>query len=171
MSYVKSLVRKRSHIILPTIDPQAKVLDALKKLEKLDVSALLVIDNKDKILGIFSERDYARKIFLEGRQSPFTLVQNVMTKEVLYVGLDNTIEECMFIMVEKGVRHLPVLDNNDLIDFLSMNDVVKSVVDDKDFLINQLTQYITGSQANQSKFLEKKIASKNNRIHLTQMGL
>lgn len=170
MICVRNIVRKKVQRNLPTIDPGVTVLDALKELSKLDVGALLVIKN-EKILGIFSERDYARKIVLEGRQSPSTLVQHVMTRNVLYVGLDNTIEECIFIMVEKRIRHLPVISNSELIDFLSIKDVIESIVDEKEFLINQLTQYITGSRSNQNQFLPTNLISEENLIQMNRMSL
>lgn len=170
MILVRHLIRNRIQRDLPTINPEATVLSALKQLAKLDVGALLVV-RREKIIGIFSERDYAQKIALEGVQSPLTLVHSVMTRDILYVGLDNTIEECLCIMIKKRVKHLPVFSNDELVDFLSMRDVVEKLIDGKNFLISQLTQYITGSQFHHVQFSPIDLSVENHSLQMEKIAL
>jgi len=120
------------------------VFDALKLMAEKEVGALLVIDG-DKLAGIFSERDYARKVILKGRSSRSLPVRDIMTTDVLYIHPDLELEECMAIMTEKRLRHLPVMENDALTGIISIGDVVKAVIDEKEFLISQLENYIHGA--------------------------
>ena len=129
---------------IATIAPEETVLRALELMAKHDVGALLVLEG-DRLAGVFSERDYARKVILQGKASKSTKVSEIMTEKVVYVTLDRTIEECMAIMTEKHFRHLPVLDDNQMVvGIVSIGDVVKEMVSQQKFIIGQLENYITG---------------------------
>jgi CBS domain-containing protein len=108
-----------------------------------DVGALLVVD-KENLVGIFSERDYARKLILKKRSSKDTNVGELMTREVLYIEPQSTVEDCMALMTAKRVRHLPVLENERLIGIVTIGDVVKQIISDQEFTIQQLERYIKG---------------------------
>ena len=142
MSTVRELLTIKGHDIW-SIAPQAMAYEALQLMSEKDVGALLVVV-KGKLVGIFSERDYARKVVLEGRSSRDTQVAQLMSHEVLYVGPQNTTEDCMALMTAKRVRHLPVMENNRLIGIVTIGDVVKQVIADRQFAIDQLEKYITG---------------------------
>lgn len=126
---------------LCTISPGASVLDALKQMAEKNVGALLVVEN-DKLVGIVSERDYARKVILLGKSSQDTLVKQVMTEGPICVQPDNTVEECMALMTDKRVRHLPVVENEKLLGVLSIGDLVKETISEQQFMIKQLESYI-----------------------------
>ena len=129
---------------LATVSPGQSVLRALEIMADVDVGALLVLDGK-QLVGVFSERDYARKVILQGKASRHTLVSEVMTDKVICVAPERTLEECMAIMTEKHIRHLPVLDDNQMvIGIVSIGDVVKEMVSQQKFIIGQLENYITG---------------------------
>jgi len=124
-----------------TIGPEATVFDALKMLGEKDIGALVVRDG-EKVVGIFSERDYARKIIVLERRSRETSVREIMSPRVLCVTPDRTTDECMALMTNKRVRHLPVLEDGKLAGVVSIGDVVKALISEKEFLIEQLTNYI-----------------------------
>jgi CBS domain-containing protein len=124
-----------------SIDPDATVLDALKRLEEKNVGALLVMKGA-RLVGIFSERDYARRMILHGRASKDTAVREVMTSEVFTIAPEATSGECMVHMTDRHVRHLPVVDNGRVVGVISIGDVVRSVIDDLRFTIRQLEGYI-----------------------------
>jgi CBS domain-containing protein len=105
------------------------------------IGALLVIENGN-IVGIMSERDYARKVALEGKSSRDATVKEIMSDKVIYVDIDRLVEECMALMIDKRIRHLPVYENDKLTGLISIGDVVKAIIDEKEFVINQLVQYI-----------------------------
>ncbi len=128
-----------------SISPDSLIFDALRLMAEKNVGALVVMD-KHKVVGIFSERDYARKVFLQGKSSKETQVQEAMTENVLFVRPDQTIEDCMALMSAKHVRHLPVMENDKLIGVISIGDVVKALIAQKEFIIEQLTNYITGNR-------------------------
>ena len=108
-----------------------------------NVGALLVIE-KEKLVGIFSERDYARKVILKDKSSKNTSVGELMTREVFYIDADSSLEEIMALMTAKRIRHLPVLKNNQLIGIVTLGDVVKQIISDQQFAIRELEKYITG---------------------------
>ena len=124
-----------------SIDPDATVLDALKRLEEKNVGALLVMKG-GRLVGIFSERDYARRMILHGRSSRETAVREVMTPEVFTIAPEATSGECMVHMTDRHIRHLPVLENGRVVGVISIGDVVRAVIDDLRFTIRQLEGYI-----------------------------
>jgi signal-transduction protein with cAMP-binding, CBS, and nucleotidyltransferase domain len=126
-----------------SIAPQRTVYEALKVMAEKNVGALVVLEG-GRVVGILSERDYARKVILRGLASPETPVSKIMTSQVYYVKPEQGIEEAMALMTEKRVRHLPILENDQLVGVLSIGDLVKAIVAEKEYLINQLENYITG---------------------------
>ena len=129
---------------LAAVAPDQSVLRAIEIMAEVDVGALLVLDGK-RLCGIFSERDYTRKVILQGKASRHTPVSEVMTGKVIYVTQDRTIEECMAIMTDKHIRHLPILDEkHNVLGIISIGDVVKEMVSQQKFIIGQLENYITG---------------------------
>ncbi|MCP4707017.1 MAG: CBS domain-containing protein [Planctomycetes bacterium] len=143
MKYVQQLLKKKGNDVW-TISQDAPVFDALQLMAQKNVGALIVVDQK-KVVGIFSERDYARKS-LDFDDSPrITPVREIMVSRVIYVTSDNTVEECMALFTQKRVRHLPVMDNQELVGIISIGDVVKNLIAEKDFLIEQLEHYIAAS--------------------------
>jgi CBS domain-containing protein len=142
MTTVQDLLDTKGHDVY-YVRPDDMVLDALKLMENRDVGAVLVKDDA-KLLGIFTERHYARNVFLKGKSSPKTPIRDVMTEEVICVVPEQTIEACMALMTEKRVRHFPVLEDNDVIGVISIGDIVKSIIADQKFTIEQLEHYIRG---------------------------
>ncbi|MDO8700560.1 MAG: CBS domain-containing protein [Deltaproteobacteria bacterium] len=126
-----------------SIGPDASVFDALKLMAEKDVGALVVLDGGN-LVGIISERDYARKIALLGRASPTTQVKEIMTTDVVCVDPEQNVDECMAVVTEKRIRHLPVLEIGKLIGLISIGDLVKSIITEQQFIIEQLERYITG---------------------------
>ena len=126
-----------------SIAPGASVFDAMKLMAEKGIGALIVREG-ERVAGVISERDYARKVILEGRSSPTTEVREIMTSHVLYAGPDHTIEECMAIMTDKRIRHLPVLDGGRLMGVISIGDLVKAIISEQQFRIEQLEKYIAG---------------------------
>ena len=126
---------------LCTIGPEGRVYDALKVMADKDVGALLVVHN-DKLVGILSERDYARKVILHGKSSHDTPVKEIMTERVICVQPQNTVEECMALMSDKHIRHLPVIEHDKLIGILSIGDLVKETISEQQLVIKQLETYI-----------------------------
>ena len=135
------LAAKNSRII--SVHPEESVLDALKIMAENNVGAVLVVD-EGKLEGIFTERDYARKVALQGKTSSDTRVREIMTSKVFYVSPDRTTEESMALMTEKRCRHLPVLDaEHKVLGIVSIGDLVKEALDQQRFIIEQLESYIT----------------------------
>jgi len=124
-----------------TIAPNATVFDALTLIAEKDIGALLVVEN-DEVVGIFSERDYARKIILHGKSSKDTEVQEIMTSEVLCVSPNQSVRKCMALMTDKRIRHIPVLDDGRLVGVISIGDVVKAIIAEQQIIINHLEDYI-----------------------------
>ena len=142
MITVKDILDEKGHTAW-TIGPDAKVLEALELMAKKGLGALVVLEN-DEIAGIMSERDYARKIMLMGRQSQDTPVKDIMTREVYGVHDDTTAEECMALMTDKHIRHLPVCKEGKLAGIISIGDVVKAIIDQQKVTIENLENYIMG---------------------------
>ncbi|MCU7548089.1 CBS domain-containing protein [Chitinophagaceae bacterium LB-8] len=142
MGTVRNILQAKGNAV-HSVSPDTSVYDALESLEEKNVGALIVCDN-GKLVGIFTERDYARKVILKGRSSKDTVVGDIMSDHPIYVIPDNTIEECMQVMTNKYIRHLPVLDRGELIGIISIGDVVKYMLKEKDFIIENLEHYITG---------------------------
>ena len=128
---------------LSIIAPNATVYEAIKLMADKEIGALLVMEG-DNLLGILTERDYARKIILLGKSSKETGVQEVMTTKVMVVTSGNTVEECMAIMTDKHVRHLPVVEHGKVIGIISIGDAVKAIISEQHFTINNLVNYIMG---------------------------
>jgi CBS domain-containing protein len=141
MTIVRHILDKKGQLVW-TIRPDHTVFAAIEEMARKDVGALVVVDNGDPI-GIFTERHYARDVFLKGRSSPTTVVKDVMRTGFLYVTPERTVEECMAIMTAERVRHLPVMNDGNLVGLISIGDLVKSIIEDREFVIDQLTNYIT----------------------------
>jgi CBS domain-containing protein len=142
MASVGQLLRSKGNAVW-SVTPDTTVYDAIKLMAQKEVGALLVLEG-DKLMGIISERDYARKVILRGRSSKDTPVRDIMTERVLYVRPEQTIEECMALMTAKRVRHLPVCEDDHVIGVVSIGDLVKSVISQQEYLIQQLENYIAG---------------------------
>ena len=143
MKTIRELLQAKGHASW-SIGPDATVYEALEVMAEKNVGAVLVMESS-RLVGIFSERDYARKVVLHGKASKTTLVREVMTERVMYVGPEQTAEECMALMTDKRVRHLPVMEGGEVIGIISIGDVVKSIISEQEFLIEQLERYITGT--------------------------
>ncbi|MGA2546405.1 MAG: CBS domain-containing protein [Rectinemataceae bacterium] len=151
METVKNILENKGNKIV-SVGPDATLAEALKVMADDNVGAVLVIDKKSKIAGIFSERDFARKSITEGRTVAITKVSEIMTPQVLYVKPDTSISDCMNLMTEKRIRHLPVLANGKLMGVISIGDVVKAllkvqdtVISEQEVQIGMLNNFITGS--------------------------
>ena len=143
MTTVRQLLKTKG-TKLWTISPQATAYDGLKMMADQNLGAFLAVEN-GKLVGIFSERDYARKVILKGKSSRDTPVSELMVTSVIYVSQDNTIEECMALITNKRIRHLPVLENNELIGIVTIGDVVKQIISEQEITIRELEKYIKGS--------------------------
>lgn len=142
MKRVKDILEVKGREIW-SIEPGASVYDAMKLMAEKEIGSLLVMEG-GKLVGLISERDYARKVILKGRSSRTTQVREIMTAHVLYAQLEQNIEECMALMTDKRVRHLPVVDEGQLIGVISIGDLVKSIITEQRFVIEQLERYIKG---------------------------
>ena len=138
---VKDILQEKGSDVL-TVPPTETVFNALEKMAELNVGAVVVIDDHGTVVGIMSERDYARKIVLKGISSLDTPVGNIMSKTVEFTHPHNSIEECMALMTESRYRHLPVIDGGELVGMISIGDLVKATIEEKEFMINQLRNYI-----------------------------
>lgn len=125
-----------------TIEPTATVLEAIRRMAAKDIGSLLVTD-AGRVAGIFTERHYARNVFLKGRSSPQTTVGEVMESMVVCIRPDQSVEEAMALMSDKRVRHLPVMENGRLLGLVSIGDLVKAIISDREFVIEQLEHYIS----------------------------
>jgi len=144
MTTVHSVLQTKGHDIWG-VAPDTLVFDALKVMAEKNVGALLVME-QNKLIGIFSERDYARKVVLKGESSHSVHIREIMTSIVVFVRPEQSIEECMALMTSKHVRHLPVLANEKVIGLISIGDVVKAIISEHEYTIKQLENYITGSR-------------------------
>jgi CBS domain-containing protein len=142
MITVKRLLEKKGSAVW-SISPHAMVYEALSLMAEKNIGAVLVIDG-GVLVGILSERDYARKIILKGKRSVDTLVWEIMTPDVIFVNPDQPLDECMALMTEKRIRHLPVFSRGELIGLISIGDVVKELISEKEFVIEQMENYIAG---------------------------
>jgi CBS domain-containing protein len=142
MHNARDVIRQKGNQVF-SVKPDTSVLDALRLMADKNAGAVIVTAD-DKVIGILSERDCVRKLELAGRTAAETQVQAIMTGDVLYVEAGQSIEECMAIMIDKSVRHLPVYENGKLLGVISVRDVLKEVVDYQKFMISQLEHYISG---------------------------
>ena len=142
MKLVSQILESKGHDTW-AVNPSDTVYDSLQLMADKEIGALLVMDG-DKLIGIVTERDYARKVILEGKSSKKSSVSEIMTKRVLCVSPERTIDECMALMTDKRVRHLPVLDHKRVVGVLSIGDLVKAMISEQQVLIDQLQHYISG---------------------------
>jgi len=146
MKTAADVLKAKAHQAVLTIAPTASVFDALRLMAEKNIGALLVLEG-EAVAGIISERDYARKIILMARSSRETPVSEIMTTAVMYVRPTQTTEECMVLMTENRLRHLPVMDGGKLLGLISIGDLVKSIISDQKFMIEQLEHYISGGSS------------------------
>ena len=142
MSFVRDVLNAKDSKI-QSISPKATVYEALEKMSEKEIGALVVMENR-KVVGIISERDYARKIILQKKNSKSTLVKEIMSSDLVSVTTETSVEDAMVLMTGKHVRHLPVFEKTKFVGIISIGDVVKSIISNKDFLINQLSDYVAG---------------------------
>ncbi|RIL08954.1 MAG: hypothetical protein DCC75_07670, partial [Proteobacteria bacterium] len=143
-STVRDILKEKGSQDVVVISPSRTVFEAIALMAKHNIGALPVVD-KDEIVGIISERDYARRIILENRSSKATKVSEIMDSKVFYATLQDNCRDLMSLMTENRVRHLPVLKGEKIIGLVSMGDVVKSIISDQEFLLGEMTRFITGS--------------------------
>lgn len=146
MQTVAHILQEKSGKTVCSIAPTARVSDAIKMLADKGIGALLVM-NGEQIAGIVSERDYTRKVELLGRSASETLVSEIMSSSVICVGPGHTNEQCMALITENRIRHLPVVENGKLIGLISIGDLVKDIIAEQQFTIEQLEHYIYGTRA------------------------
>lgn len=144
MKSVRQVLKDKGYAI-ETIAPQASVYEALQKMANRELGALVVFE-AGEICGLFSERDYARKVILQGRFSKDTQVQEIMTRRVITVEPQQTVEACMVLMTDKHIRHLPVVEEGRLIGIVSIGDIVKAVIEAQRLTIEELETYITSGR-------------------------
>lgn len=142
MTTIRQLLKTKGNDIW-TVAPESTVFDALKLMAEKNVGALLVTEN-DALVGIISERDYAREGILKGLTSESTLVSDIMVTRVVFANPEESIEQCMALMSSKHIRHLPVMEDGKLVGIVSIGDLVLSIISDQKFMIDQLEKYITG---------------------------
>ena len=146
---VRQILSEKGHEVWST-SPDATVFEALKFMSDKSIGALVVLDNLE-VVGVFSERDYARKVTLKGKSSKKLPVKEIMTRRVVCVQPDNTTEDCMALMTDKHIRHLPVVEGDELVGIISIGDVVKAIISQQELVIEQLENYITGAYLSVSK--------------------
>ncbi|HSR20692.1 MAG TPA: CBS domain-containing protein [Anaerolineales bacterium] len=144
MHSARDLIRQKGGRVF-SVKPDASVMQALELMAEKNIGAVMVM-NGEVVVGILSERDCIRKLDLAGRSATDTLVQEIMTTNVLYVEAGQTLEECMALMIDKNIRHLPVYEKQQLLGLISVRDVLKEVVDYQKFMITQLEHYIASSK-------------------------
>ena len=142
MRLVQDILNHKGHDIF-SVDPEATIFSAIETMADRRIGALLVMQG-GKPVGIVTERDYARKVALEGRSSRDSKVRDIMSTRVLCVSPDRTIEDCMALMTGRRARHLPVVDHKEVIGLISIGDLVKAMIAEQQFMIDQLHDYITG---------------------------
>jgi len=143
MTRIEDILKLNKNRQIWTISKDQSVMQALILMSEKNIGAIIIVDNNDFPIGIFSERDYARKIILKGKSSKDTLLDEVMTKELITVTRDYKIDQCMEIMIEKRIRHLPVLENKKIVGIISIGDVLKIMIKEQKELINHLQKFIT----------------------------
>ena len=143
MGSVNAILKTKGNTTF-TITPDTIVYKALEIMVEKNVGALLVMEN-EKLAGIFTERGYARKVILKGKSSKETMIGEIMTRDLITVSLNTSIDSCMRLMTGKHIRHLPVVDNGQLLGIISIGDVVKYIIEEQKFIIENMEHYITGS--------------------------
>ena len=142
MDTVRNILQLKGNMVY-TVSPDSSVYEALEILEENNLGSLVVVEDDGQLDGIFTERDYARKVILKGRSSKETLVRHIMTERPVYVTPDIEIGDCMKLMSQKFIRHLPVLENGKLVGLVSIGDLVNYIMNQKDFIIENLEHYIS----------------------------
>jgi len=142
MTLLRDIIHRKGGDVY-SVEPDTSVLEALKLMADKNTGAVMVLD-KGKVAGILSERDCVRRVDLHGRNARDTKVKEIMTSKVLYVQASQTLEECVAIMIDKNIRHMPVFEGSELIGLISARDALKEMVDQQKFVISQLEHYITG---------------------------
>ena len=140
METVTRLLQKKGHTVW-TVTPEMSVYEALKLMADKNIGAVMVLED-DQVVGIMTERDYARKVILHDKSSKTTAVREIMSPCVLYIHPNQRIDECMALMNAKRVRHLPVIENNQLVGIISIRDVVQDIIEEQGFIIGQLENYV-----------------------------
>ena len=143
MATVKQLLESKDNNVWP-ISPETTVFEGLQVMAEKNIGALLVTRD-EKLIGIFSERDYARKVILKGKASKDTTIGELMTREVVYTTPEDSLDECMALMTAKHIRHLPIINKGKLIGLLTLGDLVKQIMSNQEFKIQELEKYISGS--------------------------
>ena len=143
MEKIRNILQSKKQSII-SVNPKNTVYEALEIMVQKNVGSILVLDD-DKFAGIFTERDYARKLILQGKSSKETLIGEIMTLNPVTITPDFSIEDCMHLMTDKFIRHLPVIENNKLIGIISIGDLVKSIIEEQKFIIDHLEHYISGT--------------------------
>ena len=143
MTTIAQLLNRKGNQIWSD-EPKATIFKALEIMSEKEIGALLVMED-GKLTGIFSERDYARKVILKGKSSKETLVGELMTKKVFYIDSQKTINDCMAMMTAKRIRHVPVIEDNQVVGIVTIGDVVNQIISEQEVTINHLENYITGS--------------------------
>jgi len=142
MQTIKQLLESKGNEVL-TIDPNDSVYDAIKSMADHHIGSLIVMQN-EHMVGIITERDYSRNVILKGKSSVNTPVKDIMTTNVLYTKPEQTIEEAMALMTDKRLRHLPVIENSNVLGIISIGDLVKTIISEQKHIIEQLEHYING---------------------------
>ncbi len=143
MGKVRNILQAKGSAIF-SVEPTISVYSAIELMSEKNISSLMITDKDGKLLGIFTERDYARKLILKGKSSKDTLIKDLMTENPLTVASDSTIDDCMKVMTNKHVRHLPVVDNGKIMGMVSIGDVVRFIIEEQKGIIEDLEHYITG---------------------------
>ena len=143
MTTLRDIIHKKGGEVF-SIQPEASVFEALKLMADHNTGAVLVLSENQQVAGILSERDCVRRLELHGRTARETQVQDIMTSKVLYGQASQSLEECVAVMIDKNIRHLPVYENDNLVGLISSRDALKEMVDQQKFVISQLEHYITG---------------------------
>ena len=146
MKTVTHILEAKGSDEIHTIGPNDSVLDALERMAEKEVGALVVPEASGAIVGLLSERDYARKVVLLGRVSKETQTRDIMTAEVVCVSPEQSVDTCMGLMTSKHIRHLPVVSEKRLVGIISIGDVVKAIIEDQQFAIDELQHYIMGER-------------------------
>ena len=143
MEKIRNILQSKKQSII-SVNPKNTVYEALEVMVQKNVGSILIMD-EDEFAGIFTERDYARKLILQGKSSKETLIGEIMTLNPVTITPDFSIEDCMHLMTDKFIRHLPVIENNKLIGIISIGDLVKSIIEEQKFIIDNLEHYISGT--------------------------
>jgi CBS domain-containing protein len=143
MGKVKDILKDKGKVVF-SVAPSVTVYDAIELMCEKNIGGLLIVDEAKKLAGIFTERDYARKLILKGKSSRDTKVEEIMTSKLITVNPENSIEDCMKLMTDKHIRHIPVVENDELVGMISIGDVVRFIIEEQKGIIEHLEQYIAG---------------------------